>query len=112
MLVLATVIYGYGGYGGWPFLTGMVGELRSRKLGMMTLVAIAVTTAYVYSVVVSVGWLRGEDFFFELATLIDIMLLGHYFEMKSVAGASHSLELIVKMLPSDAHKVDVRPSAT
>ncbi|GAB3642638.1 heavy metal translocating P-type ATPase [Spirosoma arcticum] len=108
VLVLATFIYGYGG---WPFLTGMVGELRTRKLGqsrlgMMTLVTIAITTAYVYSVVVSVGWLRGEDFFFELATLIDIMLLGHYFEMKSVAGASHSLELIVRMLPSDAHKVD------
>ncbi|WP_293691120.1 heavy metal translocating P-type ATPase, partial [Spirosoma sp. 48-14] len=58
------------------------------------------------SVVVSVGWLSGMDFFFELATLIDIMLLGHYFEMKSVAGASHSLELIVQMLPSDAHKVN------
>ena len=108
VVVLASVIYGYGG---WPFLTGMVGELRTRKLGqsrlgMMTLVAIAITTAYVYSVVVSVGWLRGMDFFFELATLIDIMLLGHYFEMKSVAGASRSLELIVQMLPSDAHKVD------
>ena len=103
VLVLATVIYGYGG---WPFLTGMVGELRSRQLGMMTLVAVAITTAYVYSVVVLVGWLAGMDFFWELATLIDIMLLGHYIEMKSVAGASHSLELIVKMLPSDAHKVD------
>ena len=103
VLVLASVIYVYGG---WPFLTGMVGELRTRKLGMMTLVAVAITTAYVYSVVVLVGWLAGMDFFFELATLIDIMLLGHYLEMKSVAGASCSLELIVKMLPSDAHKVD------
>ena len=108
VLVLASVIYGYGG---WPFLTGMVGELRNRqlgqsRLGMMTLVAIAITTAYVYSVVVLVGWLSGMDFFFELATLIDIMLLGHYIEMKSVAGASRSLELIVQMLPSDAHKVD------
>lgn len=108
VVVLASAIYGYGG---WPFLTGMVGELRTRKLGqsrlgMMTLVAIAITTAYVYSVVVAVGWLRGMDFFFELATLIDIMLLGHYFEMKSVAGASRSLELIVQMLPSEAHKVD------
>ena len=102
VLVLASVIYGYGG---WPFLTGMVGELRSRKLGMMTLVAVAITTAYVYSVVVSVGLLRGMDFFFELATLIDIMLLGHYVEMKSVAGASRSLELIVKLLPADAHKM-------
>lgn len=103
VLVLATIIYVYGG---WPFLSGMVGELRTRQLGMMTLVAVAVTTAYVYSIVVSLGWLRGMDFFFELATLIDIMLLGHYVEMKSVAGASRSLELIVQMLPSDAHKVE------
>lgn len=103
VLVLATVIYGYGG---WPFLTGMVGELRNQKLGMMTLVAVAITTAYVYSVVVSVGWLTGMDFFFELATLIDIMLLGHYVEMKSVAGASRSLELIVKLLPADAHQLN------
>nr|WP_245563724.1 heavy metal translocating P-type ATPase [Spirosoma luteum] len=104
---LASIIYVYGG---WPFLTGMIGELRNRQLGqsrpgMMTLVAIAITTAYVYSVVVSAGWLRGIDFFWELATLIDIMLLGHYIEMKSVAGASRSLELIVQMLPSEAHKV-------
>lgn len=102
VLVLASIIYGYGG---WPFLTGMIGELRNRQLGMMTLVAVAITTAYVYSIVVLVGLLSGMDFFFELATLIDIMLLGHYFEMKSVAGASRSLELIVQMLPSDAHKV-------
>ncbi|NID13553.1 cadmium-translocating P-type ATPase [Fibrella aestuarina] len=102
VLVLASIIYGYGG---WPFLTGMIGELRNRQLGMMTLVAVAITTAYVYSIVVLVGWLSGMDFFFELATLIDIMLLGHYFEMRSVAGASRSLELIVQMLPSDAHKV-------
>ncbi len=103
VLVVASVIYVYGG---WPFLTGMVGELKNKQLGMMTLVAVAITTAYAYSVVVSVGWLRGMDFFWELATLIDIMLLGHYIEMKSVAGASRSLELIVQMLPSDAHKVD------
>ncbi|MCY7359897.1 MAG: heavy metal translocating P-type ATPase, partial [Rudanella sp.] len=103
VLVLATVIYGYGG---WPFLSGMVGEIRSRQPGMMTLVAVAVTAAFSYSVAVSVGWLRGMDFFWELATLIDIMLLGHYIEMKSVAGASRSLELIVQMLPSDAHKMD------
>ena len=100
---LATIIYVYGG---WPFLTGLVGELRNRQPGMMTLVAVAITTAYLYSVAVSVGWLRGMDFFWELASLIDIMLLGHYIEMKSVAGASRSLELIVQMLPSDAHKVD------
>lgn len=116
LLVLASVIYGYGG---WPFLTGMIGEVRAGprpklgqsrlgqpRLGMMTLVAVAITAAYAYSVAVSVNWLTGMDFFWELATLIDIMLLGHYLEMKSVAGASRSLELIVQMLPSDAHKVD------
>ncbi|MFD1140846.1 heavy metal translocating P-type ATPase [Larkinella insperata] len=102
VLSLSSVIYFYGG---WPFLTGMAGELRSRRLGMMTLVAVAITAAYGYSVVVSLGVLAGMDFFWELATLIDIMLLGHYLEMKSVAGASRSLELIVKMLPSDAHVI-------
>ncbi|CCH03600.1 Cu2+-exporting ATPase (plasmid) [Fibrella aestuarina BUZ 2] len=99
---LATVIYLYGG---WPFLSGIVGELRTRQPGMMTLVAVAITAAYVYSVAVSLGVLPGMDFFWELATLIDIMLLGHYLEMKSVAGASRSLELIVQMLPAEAHKV-------
>ncbi|GAA4455608.1 hypothetical protein GCM10023189_23610 [Nibrella saemangeumensis] len=103
VVVLASVIYIYGG---WPFLSGMVGELRTRQPGMMTLVAVAITAAYAYSVAVSFGWLRGMDFFWELATLIDIMLLGHFLEMKSVAGASRSLELIVQMLPADAHKVD------
>lgn len=103
VLVLASIIYGYGG---WPFLTGLVSELRNRQPGMMTLVAVAITTAYAYSLAVSVGWLQGVDFFYELATLIDIMLLGHYLEMKSVAGASRSLELIVQLLPKVAHKVD------
>lgn len=103
VLGLATVIYLYGG---WPFLTGLVGELRRRQPGMMTLVAVAITAAYAYSVAVTLGLLAGMDFFWELATLIDIMLLGHYLEMKSVAGASRSLELIVQMLPSEAHKVE------
>jgi len=103
VVVLASIIYVYGG---WPFLTGMIGELRSRQPGMMTLVAVAITAAYAYSVAVSFSWLQGMDFFWELATLIDIMLLGHYLEMKSVAGASRSLELIVQMLPADAHKVE------
>ena len=103
VVVLASVIYVYGG---WPFLTGMVGELRTRQPGMMTLVAVAITAAYAYSVAVSFGWLQGMDFFWEQATLIDIMLLGHYLEMKSVAGASRSLELIVQMLPAEAHLVE------
>ncbi len=101
LLGLASAIYLYGG---WPFLSGTVGELRSRRPGMMTLVAVAITVAYGYSVAVTVGWLRGMDLFLELATLIDIMLLGHYLEMKSVAGASHALELLVQLLPAEAHK--------
>ena len=101
LLGLATAIYLYGG---WPFLSGTVGELRARQPGMMTLVAVAISVAYGYSVAVTVGWLRGMDLFLELATLIDIMLLGHYLEMKSVAGASHALELLVQLLPAEAHK--------
>ena len=103
VLGLATVIYVYGG---WPFLTGLVGEVRRRQPGMMTLVAVAITAAYAYSVAVTLGLLAGMDFFWELATLIDIMLLGHWLEMKSVAGASRSLELIVQLLPAEARKVD------
>ena len=101
LLGLATAIYLYGG---WPFLSGTLGELRSRQPGMMTLVAVAISVAYAYSVAVTVGWLRGMDLFLELATLIDIMLLGHYLEMKSVAGASHALELLVQLLPAEAHQ--------
>ena len=101
LLGLATAIYVYGG---WPFVSGTVGELRSRQPGMMTLVAVAISVAYGYSVAVTVGWLRGMDLFLELATLIDLMLLGHYLEMKSVAGASHALELLVQLLPAEAHQ--------
>ena len=103
LLGLATAIYLYGG---WPFLSGTVRELRQRQPGMMTLVAVAITVAYGYSVAVTVGWLRGMDLLLELATLIDIMLLGHYLEIKSVAGASHALELLVQLLPAEAHKKD------
>ncbi|MEP6879536.1 MAG: DUF2934 domain-containing protein, partial [Nitrosospira sp.] len=74
-------------YGGWPFLKGLFNELTSRTPGMMTLVAVAITTAYLYSSAVVFG-LTGKMFFWELATLVDIMLLGHWIEMKSVMGAS------------------------
>ena len=70
----------------------------------MTLVAVAITTAYVYSSAVVFG-LTGKTFFWELATLVDIMLLGHWIEMKSVMGASKALEELAKLMPSDAHKV-------
>jgi Cu2+-exporting ATPase len=91
-------------YGGWPFLKGLFKELKSRQPGMMTLVAVAITTAYLYSSAVVFG-LAGKMFFWELATLVDIMLLGHWIEMKSVMGASKALEELAKLMPSDAHKL-------
>jgi P-type Cu2+ transporter len=91
-------------YGGWPFLTGIVNELKERKPGMMTLIAVAISTAYVYSSAVVFG-LTGSVFFWELATLIDIMLLGHWLEMRSVMAASSALEELARLMPSEAHKV-------
>ena len=91
-------------YGGWPFLKGLFKELKSCQPGMMTLVAVAITTAYLYSSAVVFG-LAGKMFFWELATLVDIMLLGHWIEMKSVMGASKALEELAKLMPSDAHKL-------
>src|SRR5437868_4499617 len=91
-------------YGGWPFLKGWIDEMRKWKPGMMTLIGFAILVAYVYSVATVFG-LKGMDFFWELATLILIMLLGHWIEMKSIAGASKELELLVQLMPSDAHLV-------
>jgi Cu2+-exporting ATPase len=99
LLVLSSIIFFYGG---WPFLVGLVRELKHRNPGMMTLVAVAITTAYVYSVAVIFG-LPGMDFFWELATLIDIMLLGHWLEMRSQMAASRALESLVALLPSVVH---------
>jgi Cu2+-exporting ATPase len=91
-------------YGGWPFLKGFVDELKTRKPGMMILISVAIATAYLYSSAVVFG-LTGKMFFWELATLVDIMLLGHWIEMKSVMGASKALEELAKLMPSDAHKL-------
>ncbi|HEY4932409.1 MAG TPA: copper-translocating P-type ATPase [Terriglobales bacterium] len=91
-------------YGGWPFLKGFFGEVKSRRPGMMTLISVAIATAYLYSSAVVFG-LTGKMFFWELASLIDIMLLGHWIEMKSVMGASRALEELAKLMPSDAHKL-------
>lgn len=99
LLLLSTVIFFYGG---WPFLKGGVNELRSANPGMMTLIGFAISVAYLYSVAIVLG-LEGMDFFWELATLILIMLLGHWIEMKSVAGASKELELLVQLMPDHAH---------
>ncbi len=91
-------------YGGWPFLKGLFDELKKRQPGMMTLIATAIATAYVYSSAVVFG-LSGKIFFWELVTLIDIMLLGHWIEMKSVMGASRALEELARLMPSEAHKI-------
>jgi Cu2+-exporting ATPase len=91
-------------YGGWPFLTGLVDEVKARNPGMMFLIGFAITVAYSYSVAIVFG-LKGMDFFWELDTLILIMLLGHWIEMRSVAGASRELELLVALMPDDAHLV-------
>ncbi len=91
-------------YGGWPFLKGLRDEMKVKNPGMMTLIGFAITVAYVYSVATVFG-LKGMDFFWELASLILIMLLGHWIEMKSVAGASRELALLVQLMPDDAHLV-------
>ena len=96
LLALGTIIYVYGGM---PFLKGMAGEIKAKAIGMMTLVAIAISVAYVYSVAVALG-LKGMDFFWELATLIDIMLLGHWLEMRSQMAASKALQSLVALLPN------------
>ncbi|HEY9490274.1 MAG TPA: heavy metal translocating P-type ATPase, partial [Chryseosolibacter sp.] len=99
LLVFSSIIYFYGGM---PFLTGMVREIRNKAIGMMTLVAIAISVSFFYSVATVFG-LEGMDFFWELATLIDIMLLGHWLEMKSEMAASKALESLVALLPDNVH---------
>ena len=100
LFVLSSFIFFYGGF---PFLKGLLDELKALRPGMMTLIALAITTAYAYSSAVVFG-LSGEVFFWELATLIDIMLLGHWIEMRSVMGASRALEELARLMPSEAHR--------
>nr|WP_245527591.1 heavy metal translocating P-type ATPase [Methanosalsum zhilinae] len=102
LFLLSTLIYFYGGY---PFLSGIIRELKQREPGMMTLIAVAISVAFFYSSAVVFG-LEGKLLFWELATLIDIMLLGHWIEMKSVMGASRSMEEIARLMPSTAHKIE------
>ncbi|SMH36165.1 copper-translocating P-type ATPase [Mesorhizobium australicum] len=101
VFALSTIVFFYGG---WPFLTGFVAELRDRKPGMMTLIALAISVAYVYSAAVTFG-VEGMSFYWELVTLIVIMLLGHWLEMRSVMGASRALEELVRLLPDTAARI-------
>ena len=99
LLLLSSFIYFYGGM---PFLKGLVSEVRDNAIGMMTLVAVAISVAFIYSVAVVFG-LPGMDFFWEFATLIDIMLLGHWLEMRSQMAASNALQSLVALLPANVH---------
>jgi len=101
IFLLSSVVYFYGGY---PFIKGFLSELKVKNPGMMTLISVAISVAYFYSSAVVFG-LEGKFFFWELATLIDIMLLGHWVEMRSVMGASRALEELVKIMPSEAHLI-------
>jgi Cu2+-exporting ATPase len=101
LLIFAVVIYVYGG---WPFLKGLTQELRRAQPGMMTLIATAISVAFFFSAA-TVFFPVGKDFFWELATLIDVMLLGHWIEARSVLGASRALEELVKIMPTTAHLV-------
>lgn len=91
-------------YGGFPFLKGIIDELRARTPGMMTLIALAISVAYTYSAAVTFG-LAGGAFYWELATLIDVMLAGHWIEMRSVLGASRALQELARLMPSAAHRL-------
>jgi len=99
--ILAAAVFFYGGY---PFLKGMIEELRDKSPGMMTLISLAIIVAFAYSTAVVFG-VPGRTFFWELATLIVVMLLGHWIEMKSVMGASRAIDELAKLMPSTAHKI-------
>ena len=99
--VLGTAVFFYGG---WVFIQGAVGELRARLPGMMTLIALAISVAFVFSAAVTVGY-PGMPLWEELATLVTIMLLGHWIEMRSISQAQGALGQLAKLLPSTAHRV-------
>ena len=99
--VLASVVFAYGGF---PFLQMAGWELRERSPAMMTLIAMAITVAYAFSMATLV-WDVGQDFFWELVTLIDVMLLGHWLEMRSVRQASGALDALASLMPDTAEVV-------
>ncbi len=98
---LSTVVFFFGGK---PFLTGLADELKEKQPGMMTLIGLAISVAYLYSTGVVFG-LEGHLLYWELATLVGIMLLGHWIEMRSVMSASAALEKLAELLPGEAHRM-------
>ncbi len=109
VLVLGTILFIYGGY---PFFTSCISEMKSKKPGMMSLITMGISVAYVYSVyaVIANDILKVtpmvNDFFWELSTLIVIMLLGHWIEMNSVMNAGSALNKLAELLPDNAHLVE------
>ncbi|MEX0608040.1 MAG: heavy metal translocating P-type ATPase [Balneolaceae bacterium] len=101
LFALSTVVYFFGG---WPFLSGLADELKDKQPGMMTLIGLAISVAYIYSTFVVFG-LEGHLLYWELATLVGIMLLGHWIEMRSVMKASAALEKLAELLPKEAHRL-------
>jgi len=99
--LLSLIVYFYGG---WPFLKGLADEVKAKQPGMMTLIGAAISVAMFYSLG-TVFAFSGKDFYWELATLIDVMLLGHWVEAKSVMGASMALEELVRIMPTTAHLI-------
>lgn len=102
LAALSTVVFFFGG---WPFLTGLIDELKEKQPGMMTLIGLAISIAYLYSTAVVFGF-EGDLLYWELATLVGIMLLGHWIEMRSVMSASAALEELAELLPGKAHRLN------
>lgn len=101
LFVLSSIVYLFGG---WPFLTGLLDELKKKEPGMMTLIGLAISVAFIYSTFVVFGF-EGDLLYWELATLVAIMLLGHWIEMRSVMSASAALEKLAELMPGEAHRV-------
>jgi len=99
--IFGTLVFGYGG---WVFIKGAVGEIRDRLPGMMTLISLAISVAFVFSLAVTFGF-PGSDLWWELATLVAIMVLGHWIEMRSISQAQGALKELAKLLPDTAVRV-------
>jgi Cu2+-exporting ATPase len=100
--VLGSIVFWWGG---WPFLAGGVAEVRDRQPGMMLLISMAITVAYVASLATSLDWFD-LDFWWELAALVTIMLLGHWQEMKAIGQAQGALAALAELLPDEAERID------
>lgn len=107
--IFGTIVYFYGG---WPFIRGAHREMSARLPGMMTLIALAITVAFLYSVMVTFSLVAGMDLWWELTTLVAIMLLGHWIEMRSISQAQGALKELAKLLPDTAVRLDENGNTT